>query len=130
MINKPGTLLVVRKHIKGKATKRRLHMRGKNGIIGVFHLEPSGVARDNYKHPGKNPMRYDPVDLPYGAAVVLLDLLDWPSRRSKNMKLMRLLYGEKHIVGHISSHQCDKWFTFPRNWNKYYAKKIVTNPDT
>ena len=124
MINKPGTLLVVRR--LQRYPKDKWSGSPKNGIFGVFRLDEGEPPTGEVKSPGYANDRFwisPVVDLPLGAVVMLLSLEKEslsPSEqrlvRFPNKMCIRVLYGEKRLVGYLSNNQINKWFTFPHVW--------------
>lgn len=119
MINKPGTLLVVRKHSRKK--KNRFLGSEFNGIEFVFFEDKLAKNNDDAFY---YPTSY--VSLPYGATVMLLSIEKVEKARfhgEHNRRRVTVLFGEKKLVGSMSENQLNKWFTFPRVWEKYYKNK-------
>ncbi len=117
-VNKPGTLLVVRKKVavrKGDTLEPPM-----SGIHDVFEV-------DHSMYPDR-PRVYGYIYLPYGTPVLLRELTAAPGTgfSRKNRTCIRLLYGEQYLVGHLSRDQIRKWFTFPDVWNKYYKNRVKT----
>jgi len=123
MINKPGTLLIVRKETKSRREGRWAPYYGQaNGIRGVFAIDPEAYP-DKYN----DDKSYWPewTDLPFGCAVMLLGMVPVEGSRTgrKNLMKMRLLYGETYLVGELSKNQINKWFTYPNVWKARKQQK-------
>jgi len=122
VINKPGTLLIVRKKDRGiRPLPTGPTIDWNSGISNVFRLKIEKPLISN--------IWWVPfVDLPYGACVLLLSLKTAEhhaaggENKNKNMKTMEILYNEQTLVGTLSSNQCNKWFTYPGTWKKHYMK--------
>jgi len=115
MLNKPGTLLVVCKRQKPWHPKSDLES---DGIRHVFIIDPErhtdatddwGLAKT--------------VNLPYGSTVMLLALEQNPESKSKRQKTMKLLWGQKYLVGNLTNRQAQAWFCVPEKWKHEYAEK-------
>lgn len=126
MINKPGTLLVVRKRIHKKRPSGISRYSQGDGIHGIFGTERK-VHTTDYRGRDQSYQIFDTVDLKYGEAVMLLDLEPSPVYRCKNRIKMYILRGDKKLYGYLSKSQINKWFTFPNVWKKYHAEENVEN---
>lgn len=124
MLDKPGTLLVVRKIIRKNHTVLDTNKLN-HGIFGVFEVDETKGGQINESGMWRG--GYHGVDLPYGTPVILLGIKNqkdsWTGK--KNLVRVYLLYGDTYIVGCMSQNQLNKWFCRADVWKKHYAGKSL-----
>jgi len=136
MLNKPGTLLVVRRYNK------KYPQGGWGDTDGIpshvfWKIRPSDIdtprnQRQESAFYRRQPLQQQPSPpvsppLPYGTVVMLISFL--PARNpdfGASFRRMVLLHGTDYLEGHLSNSQANKWFTYAPIWNKHYKNRKIS----